>query len=170
MASARGFDGCRGFTLFEFVIVISIIATLAAVLVGRLESTAAIAEKTAMETTVNQINTALLFEFADDVIHNTRGKIPAMVGRNPVDMLAQPPSNYVGEFSKAPEQPNPAGGWYFDTTDRSLVYTVRRGDEFQPDSAGIKRVRYRIKLLYDNAEPRGTVGVILSPVESYKWF
>jgi prepilin-type N-terminal cleavage/methylation domain-containing protein len=170
MVKMRGFDSGRGFTLFEFVLVISIIAILAKVLVGRIDSTAAIAEKTAMEATVNQINTALLFEFADNVIHNTRGKISGMAGRNPVDWLAQPPSNYVGEFSTAPQPSEVAGSWYFDTTDHVMVYMVRRGDDFQPDSAGIKRVRYRIKLLYDNSEPPGTVGVILSPVEPYKWF
>jgi prepilin-type N-terminal cleavage/methylation domain-containing protein len=170
MLRTRGFHGPRGFSLLELVVVISIIAIFAAVLLGRLKNTAAIAEKTTMEATVNQINTALLFEFAADVIHNTRDKIPALASKNPVDWLAQPPSNYLGEFAATPKQPEPGGNWYFDTTDHFLVYTVQRGEEFQPDSTGLKRVRYRVKLLYDDTEPKVMVGVILSPVEPYKWF
>jgi prepilin-type N-terminal cleavage/methylation domain-containing protein len=164
------FHRTRGFTLFEFVVVICIIAIVAAALLGRLQNTAEIAEKVAMDNIVNQINTALLLEFANNVIRNTRGKIPGMAQKNPMDWFAQSPSNYLGEFPGTPEGLNPQGNWYYDTAEHFLVYTVRRGEDFQPDSAGVKRVRYRVKILYDREEPKVLVGVILSPVEPYKWF
>jgi prepilin-type N-terminal cleavage/methylation domain-containing protein len=159
-----------GFTLFELVVVLCILAILAEVLLQRISGTAAIAEKVAMENTVNQINTALLFEFANNVIRNTREKIPAMTEKNPMEWLAQYPSNYVGGFAVSPSTADTQGYWFYDTTEHLLVYTVRRGDDFQPDSEGLKRVRYKVKILYDSEESKGMVGVVLSPVEPYKWF
>jgi prepilin-type N-terminal cleavage/methylation domain-containing protein len=160
----------RGFTLFEFVIVISIIAILGSILLTRLQNTAELAEKTSMEYTANQISSALLFEFANNVIRNNQAQNPKLAQANPMSWLAQKPSNYLGEFRDAPANSDQAGNWYYDTGDHLLVYLVRRGDNFQPDSAGQKRVRYRVKLVYDDTEPRSLVGMSLSPVEPYKWF
>jgi general secretion pathway protein G len=87
-----------------------------------------------------------------------------------MDLLAQKPANYLGEFADAPSGGDPTGNWYYDTKNHFLVYLVRRADDFEPDSTGAKRVRYRVKVLYDNEDPRGMVGLILTPVEPYKWF
>jgi general secretion pathway protein G len=170
MDNTRGRRNAWGFTLFEFVIVISIIAIVAAVLVGKLENTAEQAEKISMQYTVDQISTALLFEFANKMVRNKSGDIPGMMQVNPVDWLVQKPGNYLGELASAPTGDEPLGNWYYDTKDHFLVYLVRRSDNFTPDSTGLKRVRYRVKLLYDDEEPKGMVGMILSPVEPFKWF
>lgn len=158
-----------GFTLFEFVIVITIIATLGAVLMSRLQNTAELAEKASMEYTADELRTAMLMEFADNVIHSTPAKNVGLVQANPMDWLLQKPSNYLGEFRDPPANAEQTGHWYYDTHDHLLVYLVRHGDDFQPDSAGLKRVRYRVKLVYDETEPKAIVGLVLAPVEPYKW-
>jgi prepilin-type N-terminal cleavage/methylation domain-containing protein len=158
-----------GFTLFEFVIVITIIATLGALLMTRLQNTAELAEKASMETTANEIRTAMLLEFASNVIHGTTAKNAGLVQANPMDWLVQKPSNYLGEFRDPPANSEQTGNWYYDTGDHLLVYLVRHGDSFRPDSAGLKRVRFRVKLVYDETEPKAIVGMVLIPVEPYKW-
>ena len=158
-----------GFTLFEFVIVITIIATLGSVLMTRLQNTAELAEKVSMETTANELRTAMLLEFASNVIHGTSAKNVGLAQANPMNWLLQKPSNYLGEFRDPPGNAEQTGNWYYDTGDHLLVYLVRHGSEFQPDSAGLKRVRYRVKLVYDETEPKAIVGLLLAPVESYKW-
>lgn len=170
MHLSRAHRGTKGFTLLELVVVICIISTLGAFLANRLQSTAELAEKTSMEYIANEISTALLFEFANNMVRGTQGKIPGMMQTNPMDWLVQKPANYLGEFADAPSGEDQLGNWYYDTRDHVLVYLVRRGDYFHPDSTGAKRVRYRVKVLFDTDEPRAVVGVILSPVEPYKWF
>jgi len=162
----------QGFTLLELIVVISIIGILGVVLAERLQRYAEFAEKTSMEYTANIINSALLFEFAARIIHGKKVDIPELALINPVKWLAQQPSNYLGEFRGPPLNEDQLGNWYYDTADHELVYLVRRGDNFQPDSTGKKRVRYRVKFL-DEIEAGGgkiTNGAVIAPVEAYKWF
>lgn len=162
-----------GFTLLELVVVISIIGIFAVLLTERLQRYAEFAEKTSMEYTANIINSALLFEFATLVIRGRRDEIPDLLTTNPIKWLAQKPGNYLGEFRDPSLNEDQRGNWYYDAANHELVYLVRRGDEFQPDSAGKKRVRYRIKFLYDEIEAGAgkiTVGAVMAPVETYKWF
>jgi len=174
MSAAIRMGRVRGFTLLELIVVISIISVMGIALTERLVKYAEVAEKTSMEYTANTINTALLFEFAEHIIRGRRGDISAMVDANPVMFLAQPPSNYLGEFSDPPANEAQRGNWYYDTAAHELVYLVKRGDNFQADGAGLKRVRYRVTILYDrDAVGRpitGIVGVVIKPVEPYRWF
>ena len=163
----------RGFTLLELVVVISILGIFAVLVIERLQRYAEFAEKTSMEYTANIVNSALLFEFASRVIRGKRGEIPQLAQVNPVKWLAQEPSNYLGEFRDPPLNDDQRGNWYYDAANSELVYLVRRGDNFQPDSMGKKRVRYRVKFLYDEIESGSgkiTVGAVMAPVETYKWF
>ena len=167
-----GIPKLRGFTLLELVVVLSIICILGIVLAERLQRYAQLAEKTSMEYTANIINTALLFEFASRITKGKRGDIPSLAVVNPVTWLAQQPGNYLGEFRDPPLNEEQLGNWYYDSANHELVYLVRRGDDFTADSAGKKRVRYRVQLLYDEPEPgagKSLTGAILAPVESYKW-
>jgi prepilin-type N-terminal cleavage/methylation domain-containing protein len=162
-----------GFTLLELIVVISIIGIFAVLLTERLQRYAEFAEKTSMEYTANIINSALLFEFASRVIRGKRSDIPELSEVNPVKWLGQQPSNYLGEFRDPPLNEDQLGNWYYDAASHELVYLVRRGDNFQPDSAGKKRVRYRVKFLYDEIEAgsgKMMVGAVMAPVEAYKWF
>ncbi len=160
----------QGFTLFELVIVISIIGILAAALVTRLDRTAEFAEKTSMEYTAATLNEALLLEFAHHIVDGSRREIPRMAQVNPMNLLARKPTNYLGEFRDSPAEPDQTGNWYYDLYAHELVYLVRRGDNFQADSTGSKRVRYKIGFELAEADSQTPVGVVLTPVEAYKWF
>jgi general secretion pathway protein G len=169
-AMRKGRSKARGFTLLELAVVVSIVGILAATLITRLDKTAEFAEKTAMEYTANVLNEALLLEFAHRVMDNSRNQIPAMIVTNPMDWLARKPTNYLGEFRVPIIDSDRTGNWYYDVYAHELIYLVRRGDYFTPDSAGLKRVRYMVEILYDQTDHRTMVGVSLTPVEPYKWF
>jgi prepilin-type N-terminal cleavage/methylation domain-containing protein len=163
----------RGFTLLELIVVISIIGILGVVVIERLQRYAEFAEKTSMEYTANIVNSGLLFEFARRLTHGERGGIPALVGVNPVQWLAQKPTNYLGEFRDPPVGDEFPGNWYYDTGTRELVYLIKRSSNFQTGASGKNEVRYRIRLHYDEDAPGGpksVVAAVLTPVEPYRWF
>jgi prepilin-type N-terminal cleavage/methylation domain-containing protein len=159
-----------GFTLFELVLVIAIIGILGRFLMVRFDRTAEFAEKSSMETTASTLNEALLLEFAHHVMAGDREEIPKLLVANPIGWLAQKPANYLGEFRDPPASGEQTGNWYYDVGTHELVYLIRRSDNFVPDKEGEKRVRYRVSLLYDETQPKVLVGVVLRPVEPYRWF
>jgi prepilin-type N-terminal cleavage/methylation domain-containing protein len=166
-ASAR--RASRGFTLLELVVVLTILAILGGILMDRLGRYAEFAEKTSMEYTVNSINTALLMEYAELTMRNRRDDTFKLAQSNPVGALAQKPSNYLGEFTGPPAAADLGGNWYYDSSDHQLIYLVQRAENFQPDSTGAKRVRFKVMGYYDTTDPRVLVGLVLSPVEPYHW-
>lgn len=165
----------RGFTLIEFLVVIIIISTLAAVLLDRMLFYQEAAEKAAMEQMAGTLRSALHLQIADRLLHGKAADIAALAQDNPMDWLAEQPANYVGvRFAPKPGEV-PKGNWYFDLRDKNLVYVVAHGAHFAPDPAGRKEVRYQVRLVYgrEAQASRNTAeinGVILALVEPYHWF
>ncbi len=169
---------CAGFTLLELLVVIIIISTLAAVLLDRLTFYQEAAEKAAMEQMVGNLRSALHMQIADKLVRGKTGDIAKLPDDNPMEWLAEQPSNYIGVRFAPPAKDVSGGNWYFDLKDKSLVYAVKRGEHFVANSAGRKEVRYKARLIYsrdttdkrDNAEEKEINGVILALVEPYQWF
>jgi prepilin-type N-terminal cleavage/methylation domain-containing protein len=169
----------RGFTLLELVVVISIIGILGIVAVDRLMYVREQAEKTVMEQTASILRSAMRLQMADLISRQEAAKIATLAGQNPMNWLAEKPSNYLGEF-RGPPPAAPRGSWYFDLNDDTLVYLVEHGDHFIADPQGRKRVRYRAVAV--TAEPgpakegaasavmQQVEGIRLALMEPYTWF
>jgi prepilin-type N-terminal cleavage/methylation domain-containing protein len=169
--------GERGFTLFELIIVVILVALLAGILLGRFLTYQEAAEKTAMEQTAGAIQSALTIQVAGLIARGSVADIPKLASVNPVNFLAQKPKNYAGEYYEPAPGDIPEESWYYDLQRKQLVYLVRRGEHFAPDSSGNKRVRYKTVVVYNEGFPFQSVkarkkdvgGVILTEVEPYKW-
>ena len=69
------------------------------------------------------------------------------------------------------------GSWYFDRSERTLVYLVRNKAHFSGGATNPPRARFEVKLLYDDKNRNGKhdagidsiEGLQLAPVEPYKW-
>ena len=161
----------RGFTLVELAVAISIIAVLAAVLLGRLAYYKEMAEKAAMESMVRIIKTGLQIRLAELIIGNRQAQAAALETDDPTQWLDARPANYGGAYGEPPQR----GTWYFDTPARQLVYVVNTGDRLQVGvQAGPKQIRFRVRLLQDRLQLGGSVvasvsGVALVPVSPYYW-
>ena len=169
----------NGFTLIEFVVVIIIISTLAAVLMDRMLFYQEAAEKAAMEQLAGTLRSALHFQIADRLLNGKTADIAELAQDNPMDWLAEHPSNYVGDRFAPRAGDVPRGHWYFDLKDRHLVYVVSRGEHFTPNPQGRKEVRYVVRLIFKqnkakedarSADIQLVNGVILAPVQPYAWF
>jgi general secretion pathway protein G len=80
---------------------------------------------------------------------------------NPMDLLAQKPANYMGEFNTPQKEKISLGNWYFNRKKLLLVYIARTGATFQGSET--QRYQYKIELLRD---PDGANG--LKPAETSK--
>lgn len=175
-AGRRPRGGQAGFTLFELIVVICIVALLAAILVNRLRLYEEAAEKAAMQQTAAAIKSALQMRVASYMISGRDNEIENLRNENPVDWLQEKPTDYAGEFYADAYARVRPGSWYFDLTRRELAYVIKLGDNFKPGPDARKWVRYRVRIKYeDQPQPGGPPRKVLSaatfaPIQPYVWF
>ncbi|MBE0627181.1 MAG: type II secretion system protein [Burkholderiales bacterium] len=168
--------GHAGFTLFELIVVICIVAIAAGILLKRLRVYEEAAEKTAMQQTATAIKSALQMRIASYMISGRDRDIEQLRSENPVNWLQEKPDNYAGEFYADAYLNVRPGSWYFDLGRRELVYVLKLGDEFKPGPDGRKWVRYRVRIEYEELPPKGAVprrvlsAAGFAPVRAYAWF
>ncbi len=135
----------RGFTLYEFAIVVAITATLSTILLHRLDGYRRAAEDAAARHTVAVLRTALQAEAA-----RHPETLAALAGQNPMRLLARPPADYLGEFA-LPEQGRVArNGWVFDPRDKILVYLRSERESFA--SGKSKLPTFKVELTRNPAD------------------
>jgi general secretion pathway protein G len=162
----------RGFTLFELVVVILIFAVLTTLLLDRLAYYQEALERAAMEATLSGIKTGLQVRLAELIIANRESEARELEAQDPVRWLdAGRPANYGGAY----REPAAAATWYFDEASRQLVYVVNTGSRLEIDGQPAAReLRFRVRLVRGPVHlPGGAVertsGVVLAPVQAYRW-
>jgi general secretion pathway protein G len=166
----------RGFTLFELVVVVSIVGVLGVVVLDRMRFYQEAAEKAAMEQTVGIIRSAMRLQIADRLLSGGVQEVAALAQANPMDWLAQQPRNYIG-VRFAPKTGEIAGGsWYFDLKEKQLVYVVSLGNHFATDHPGRKQVRFELRLVEKSTQEQAATdvkeiqGLVLAEAVPYRWF
>jgi prepilin-type N-terminal cleavage/methylation domain-containing protein len=167
-------ERARGFSLVEFVVVLVVVSIISAILLDRVKFYQEHAEKATMEATAAAIQAGLHLRMAGYLASGHDREIGRLANENPVEWLARKPANYAGAFDSigAAEQVS-EGSWYFDLSDRTLVYRVRYGRAFVPDESGKKEVRYRANIQYGQiGDTPGLTGLKVlefAPVHPYRW-
>jgi general secretion pathway protein G len=115
----------RGFTLYEFAIVVAITAALSTVLLHRLDGYRRAAEDAAARHTVATLRTALQVEAA-----RHPDALARLAAQNPMRLLARPPADYLGEFALSEQDRVAQKGWVFDPRDKILVYLTSERERF----------------------------------------
>lgn len=168
---------CDGFSLLELVVVVVLIAFLMVIAIARLLALQAEAERVAMETVLGTLRSALGMKVAESIVRHQLSGLAAFEASNPMDQLAELPTNYLGEIERPDPNRLEDGTWYFDRSDRTLVYLVRNKAHFSGGAANPPRARFAIRLLYGDKNRNGRFdagvdsveGLRLGPVEPYKW-
>ena len=168
----------RGFTLFELVTVICLIALLAIIGNNRLRYYQELAEKAVMDMTLSAMTAGLRYRMAQMMINGSQRTLGELELANPVNFLQEPPRTYLGEFLAA-DVKAPAGSWYYDAGRHEIVYIPAIVDNLAgtgPDPAP-ERLRFRVKLVYDRPidvtvsdDRPAVVGLRINPAVNYKWF
>ncbi len=169
--------GQLGFTLFELIVVISIIAVLMGLFINRALYYQEQAEKTAMEAVAGAIQTALTMQYGQVLTRGKSSDVTALAQDNPMSWLQKRPRNYAGEFYDPTPLNVEPGNWVFDLKSRDLVYIVRNANYFNPGKDGKKWIRFHIAVNYTASRlpslqnsPHELTGVVFVPVEPYSWF
>ena len=164
----------RGFSLFELVAAIAIVAVFGGVLLQRMLYLQEYAEMTAMELTIANVRTGLRYKTGDLLIRDKVSEIATLADENPVDWLQHHPDNYLGEFDLTPDA-ELRGKWYFDKARHELVYTVNNRRHFLPASGQDYALRWHAVRLQAKeagltANKSNAQWVALVPVAGGRWF
>lgn len=168
----------RGFSLLELFVVAGVAAVLIGILLSRLTYYQEMAEKAEMEFTISALKSAMRERIASLMIHGRAQDYVLLVQQNPMEWLEQKPSNYLGEFAHPDAKKMQPGSWYFDSVDKVLIYVVKSGAYFEPDSRGNKQVRLHVVLISNGPSAvadskqiaQVTDTVTLRLKDPYKWF
>jgi len=163
----------RAFTLIELLVVICVVALLFGVALERLLKYQELAERTAMELNLAAINVALNLKFAALVTSGRGELIEKVEGSNPVNVLARPPENYLGELYVPEVAGLPKASWHYDLRSREFVYVPNRARYLSyPRGAEPGNLRFRIVLTEaskDPDAPREIRQPLIAPVAPYQW-
>lgn len=171
-------DLVRGFTLIELVLVILLVGVLSAYLYKQVSYYQERAEMVAMEQTAGAYRSGLQFRVAAYLVSRIPEELPQLNKENPVNWLAEKPSNYAGAFFGEPPIEVKDGDWYFDLQSNTMVYLVRQKQHFVPGLEGF-RIRFRARVEYGPlkgadgkplGDAKGVRVVEFRPVEPYRWF
>lgn len=159
----------RGFSLFELVLVLTVVGVLIAFAIDRLPAWQGEAERASVVNMERNLRSALGIKVASHIAQGDLAGIAALAGSNPVEQLAEVPGNYAGV--RAGGGPAVEGGqWYFDAAAGQLVYRVRHAG---PPG----EVRYEVQLVYEDRNRNGRFdpatdklnGARLVEVQSHAW-
>lgn len=157
------------------------ILVLLSIFLNRMIIMLAHAERSMIETSVVNMNSALRVYALHAQMRSDYQALSAMQHANPVELLNEQPDwkltsdqfeaeqlaatvkarmsgklqNYAGEMSETKAAELPAGSWYFDTDSRMLVYRVRNAEVFRSDLPGPPSIRYVTNLDYQDIDGDG---------------
>ena len=143
----------RGFSLLELVVVICVIAILAGALFSRLGLYQERAEIAAMDNVVGALRSGLTMKAGQLIVSGRTAEMSKLLTINPMDLLAQKPANYAGEYFLPQKAKIPPGNWYFDKKRFLLVYITRTGATFHASKS--KQFTYRIELIRSMDDAKG---------------
>lgn len=157
--------------------VIVIISILMVVAISRLLALQVDAERVVMESVVGSIRSGLGIKVAQTIVKQNVNSLPGYENSNPINLLAEVPANYLGEFEGVDPYALEKGSWYFDLSSHMLVYIVDNVAYFSGGTADPPRARFKIRLVYTDMNGNGTYdsgidaieGLRLAVVEPYRW-
>jgi prepilin-type N-terminal cleavage/methylation domain-containing protein len=173
----------RGFTLFEMVVAICVIAILYMVVERRMNELPAAAERASFLVVLEQIRTGVTLEVVRRMADGLAHELFALEGSNPIDFLLEKPSNYGGELHLVTDAVPRRGAWYYELATGQLVYVVGRAsvENVWVDVAGISvhtgQIRMQVVNVYQEAttqqdttgERENWLGLGLREVQQYRW-
>lgn len=162
-----------GFSLFEMVVSICVIAILYMIAEQRLNDLPAAAERANFHAVLEQIKAGVKLEMIDKVSQGRVHELMRLEGANPMGFLVETPSNYGGELDLVTDAVRRRNAWYFERSTGQLVYVVGGSsiNDVYVRVAGIPvnlgQIRLRLTNTYSGSG--NWDALVLAPVYEYTW-
>jgi prepilin-type N-terminal cleavage/methylation domain-containing protein len=147
-----------GFTLIEMAVVVAAIGILAGFALDRLLPLFGEAERIAFLQVQNDLRSALMLEAAARITSGERRALDELGAVNPMDLLLEPPANYLGALAPADPASVPGRHWYFDARTGRLVYRVGRLARFDGLGGPGNRIELAVQVVFDDRDGDGAFG------------
>ena len=170
-------ESARGFTLIELMVVVIAVGIMAGFALDRLLPLVGRAQRVAFLQVEGQLKSALLLEAADRITHGESSTLPQLTSVNPMSLLLDPPSNYIGALAW-PDPDKIAGHtWYYDEHGKCLVYRVGKFTRFKALKGPDNRIEFRVDFAYRDRNGDGKFeagrdefdGLRLVPLYAFDW-
>lgn len=153
-----------GFSIFELVAFIITSAIIYSYAANQFTAFPGEAERANFLAVSTQIQTGVNMEMMFGLKAFSGSPVEQYEGANPMDLMLQPPSNYLGAFPAVNVAAMPRRSWYFDSTRQELVYLVNDlGKVYLIQSgAGVQSDEIRFKITADYSEVDSQTGIPLN--------
>lgn len=149
--------GNRGFTLFELVVFILVVSIVFSVGMRRFQSYPGEAERANFLAITSQLKAAVNLQMMNAIAGASWQELGRLENSNPMNLLLETPTNYVGEFALVDEISMPRRSWYFDSFNGQLVYLANDNrylfSALGDGSSTLSSIRFRIAMRYADEEP-----------------
>ncbi len=160
----------KGFTLFELVVVVVLVASLVAVLLPKFYQLTLRAEALQVQGVIGTLRSALGVKVVRALYSDERltasdynGKSNLYVMQN---LLDQQPESYLGVIENSDKR----GSWYDDKENHELVYVMKNDSIVSGVSGSPTKVRWRIEAVYSGEKTENKfLGLVLQPATKHKW-
>ncbi len=153
--------GRRRLTRVEIAVYAVIVGTLAVVFFSYLADYMEMAEKTAMQTTLSNVTTAINLRYASLLMQGQPAGAERWQGANPFELADAFPPGYRGLLGDQDRRALDRPVWLFDAARAELVYMPRLHAHLSGGSED--ELRFRLE-----RHPSG-FGFVLAPTSPYEW-
>lgn len=149
-----------GFSIFELVVFIITTAIIYAYAANQFSSFPGEAERANFLAVSTQIQTGVNMEMMFG-LKAFSGSAEGYEGANPMDLMLEPPSNYLGAFPAVDLSTMPRRSWYFDSSNQELVYLVNDASNvyLMQNGAGVPSNEIRFKITADYSQVDAGSGI-----------
>lgn len=120
---------------FDFIVTLGVIVILATLFLHSLNSVQADIEKAMLETELNNLRLSITEVWVKRSVSHLPLNLSALKDSNPMLLLAEKPSNYIGERDRLPKDIKSV--WYFDTKKKCLIYVFKNDQQAAYKFAGM---------------------------------
>ncbi|MFN3162433.1 MAG: hypothetical protein ACE37N_02890 [Pseudohongiellaceae bacterium] len=168
VARIRGIGAVSGFSLFELVVFIIAVAIIYAYAANRFSDFPGQAERANFLAVTTQIQSAVNLEMMFGVGVGRISSPQRLEGANPMELLLEPPSNYLGAFDAVDQTRIERRSWYFDRRRGELVYLANdaTGLRLVQNGREVPATEVRFKLMADYSMHEQGSGIPVRALES----